>query len=150
MILEKKILELTQAIAYSEKIKKSISEVGVNWHIDHSLKVILKICDQLKKSDPKKYKWNFNPLRLYICSNGSLPRGKGKAPGSVVATGKIHLDGLNKQLEQGKKALKEIETLPPESYFKHQYFGGLNLKVSIKFLEVHTEHHLKIIRDIIE
>ena len=144
------MLELAQVITYSDKIKTSISYVGVDWHIDHSLKVILEAGNILKKSNPENYKLDFNLIRDYIFSKGSIPRRKGKAPKFVVAKDKIHQNDLNEQFLKAKKLLKEIEILPPYSYFEHPYFGLLNLKNSIRFLEIHTVHHLKIIREIIE
>jgi len=150
MVLKKEILELAQLITFSDKIKTSISDVGADWHIDHSLKVILSAYNALKKSKPENYKWTFNLLKRYIFSKGSIPRGRRKTSKIVVVKNKIHQNNLNEQLLKVKKLLKEIETLPPESHFKHPYFGLLNLKDSLRFLKIHTEHHLKIIRDIID
>ena len=144
------MLELAQLITFSDKIKTSISEVGVDWHIDHSLKVILSVYNSLKKSKPENYMWTFNLLRRYIFSHGSIPRRKRKTSKIVVAIDKIHQNNLNAQLLKAKKVLKEIETLPPESHYEHPYFGLLNLKDSLRFMEIHTQHHLKIIRDIID
>ena len=42
----------------------------------------------------------------------------------------------------------DLETLNANSYFKHPYFGDLNLKKTLWFLNLHTNHHLKIIKDI--
>jgi hypothetical protein len=47
-----------------------------------------------------------------------------------------------------KNSLVDLETLNANSYFTHPYFGDLNLKKTIWFLNLHTNHHLKIIKDI--
>jgi len=141
--------ELTPFITRSDKTRTSISDVGVHWHVDHALKVILLVADALKKSNPNNYRPEANLLKLYVFSNGSIPRGKGYAPDFVVASGKIKLQDLREQLAKAKKVIAEIEALPPQSYFEHAYFGPLDLAFSIRFLEIHVEHHLKIIRDII-
>jgi hypothetical protein len=36
-----------------------------------------------------------------------------------------------------------------EQYFHHPFFGHLKLNKTIKFLEIHTNHHLQIIHEII-
>lgn len=35
-------------------------------------------------------------------------------------------------------------------FFKHPYFGNLNVKDAIKMLKLHTRHHIDIINDIIK
>lgn len=150
MILKKEILDLEEHLAYSDKTNNAISDKPVAWHIDHSLRVINGICNALKNSNPEEYKWSFNLIKSYILFTGTIPRGKGRAPKSVVAQGKIVKDDLIGQIELAKRQLQEIKDLPPKSYFIHPYFGALKLNTSIKFLVIHTNHHLKIIEDIIE
>ena len=36
------------------------------------------------------------------------------------------------------------------AYFRHLIFGNLNKKRTIRFLQIHTAHHLKIIQDILK
>lgn len=149
MILNKEILELEDRISDADQVNLSISEKGVDWHIDHSLRVINAVCHALKKSVPEDYKWSFNYIRSYIFLIGYIPRGKGRAPKSVVAQGEIHLNDLREQMDKAKVLLKELEDLPANSHFPHPYFGLLNRNMTIKFLRIHTRHHLKIIKDII-
>jgi hypothetical protein len=42
-----------------------------------------------------------------------------------------------------------LELVSRDHFFEHPYFGKLKLKETIRFLEIHTQHHLDIIRDII-
>ena len=81
-MLIKEIVKLEELIDYSDKIKISVSSKDVYWHIDHSLKFIIGVCNTLKKSNPQHYMWRFNFIRLIVFTNGSIPRGKGKAPKS--------------------------------------------------------------------
>ena len=43
-----------------------------------------------------------------------------------------------------------MKELHANSNFKHPYFGVLNLKMTKRFLEIHTNHHLKIIKEILQ
>jgi len=149
MLLEKKIGELEQKIDHADKLATNISEKAVAWHIDHSLKVIIAVVNALQNSDPANYKWKFNLIRSYIFTVGSIPRGKGKAPKSVLPADHIIKENLLLQLKEAKDQINTIENLPSNSNFKHPYFGILNVIMTTKFLEIHTGHHLKIINDII-
>jgi hypothetical protein len=149
MILAKEIEKLANTIPNYKKQNDAISKSGIDWHVDHSLKVILAVCESLKKSDPKEYKWTFNFLRNVVFITNRFPRGKAKAPKITSAKEKVDKDELLKQLEIVKKELSAIEKLPKNSNFKHFIFGVLNLKQTIKFLGLHTKHHLKITDEII-
>ncbi|MGK7389501.1 MAG: hypothetical protein ACNS60_04095 [Candidatus Cyclobacteriaceae bacterium M2_1C_046] len=144
------IQELEDKLQYSDKLNLAVSEKPVSWHIDHSLRVINGVCHTLKNSNPQEYKGSFNLIKLYILFTGHIPRGKGRAPKSVVSPGEVLKEDLIKQVELAKNQIKEIKTLPPKSFFIHPYFGALKLDTSIKFLAIHTNHHLKIIRDILK
>lgn len=141
--------ELEKTIPNHASLKAAISEREVAWHIDHSLKVINSVTAVLKKSDPKDYRWHFNSTRHFVFLTGYIPRGKGKAPKSVQSFEDITVESLLEQIEQAKIALKELEQLEAKNNFKHPYFGILNRKQTVKFLGLHTKHHLRIIQDIL-
>jgi hypothetical protein len=140
--------QLESHIVDFEKTNVAISQSSIGWHIDHSLMVINGIIDQLKKSSPEQYKWRLNWNRIFIQSVNKIPRGKAKAPKVVQPIEPATADLLISKLEIAKKSLVDLETLNVNSYFTHPYFGDLNLKNTLWFLNLHTNHHLKIIKDI--
>lgn len=149
MSLNKILHHLEQKISPTDITNLKISSKGVHWHIDHSLKVINGVVISLKKSNPENYKWKFNFIRTFILVKGSIPRGKGKAPKSVVNDSTIVLVDIEHQLNEAKKLILELDSLPKKSNFNHPYFGVLNLRMTKLFLKIHTRHHLKIISDIL-
>tara|TARA_R110002073_G_scaffold139232_2_gene289410 strand:+ start:196252 stop:196704 length:453 start_codon:yes stop_codon:yes gene_type:complete len=150
MPLEKEFVEIEQLIQKYEAHNTDISAKGVDWHLDHMLKVILQVSKALKNSDPSEYKASFNFLRNVIFITKTIPRGKARSPKSVIPPDAISKDDLVHQLELAKKSMLLIENLDAKSNFKHPYFNMLNLKQTLKFLKIHTVHHLKICRDIIK
>lgn len=150
MLLENELAELKRFIQHMDKHNSSVSASTVGWHIDHSLRVIIGIFNALRKSVPAEYKWRFNLAWIYVLSINAFPRGKAKAPDAIVARNTVTEDEIAKLLQEARKCLKEIVNLPTKSNFKHKYFGLLNLKQSKKLLKLHTNHHLKIINDIVK
>jgi len=146
--LSKLLNQLESHIIDFEKTNVAISQSSIGWHIDHSLMVINGIIDQLKKSNPEQYKWQFNWNRIFIKSINKIPRGRGKAPKSVKPSETSSIEILYYKLQIANDSIIELENLEPNNYFKHPYFGNLNLKTTIWFLELHTKHHLEIIKDI--
>ncbi|MBT8308712.1 MAG: hypothetical protein KJO37_00005, partial [Bacteroidia bacterium] len=68
----------------------------------------------------------------------------------VLPNNDITTETLQSQLGEAKENLQSISSLDPQATFKHSYFGVLDLKQSIRFVEVHTNHHIKIIKDILK
>ena len=112
------------------------------------LKVINGIYYSISQSDPDQYKPGFNFKRTIIFTIGRIPRGKGKSPKSVLPPEKIKTEDIVKQLNQARENLITINSLNKAQYFSHYIFGILNKEKTKRFLEIHTNHHLKIVRDI--
>ena len=132
-----------------EKTNPTISNATVGWQIAHSLKVINTIINALKLSNPTTYKWKFNKVRFIFMLIGVFPRGKAKAPKAVQPSEDITIEGLKENIEKVRSKLNDWESIDENAYFPHPYFGDLNKKTTLKFLGLHTNHHLKIIRDIV-
>ncbi|MGB0839913.1 MAG: hypothetical protein ACPGXL_07220, partial [Chitinophagales bacterium] len=144
------IASIEHLISYADLSNEKVSQKGIDWHLDHTLKVIIQVSQILTKSDPKRYKWRPNIGRFLIINMGIFPRGRAKAPKSVNNKAPIDVDDLWLQLEEVKKELRDLDKLPAKAYFKHPYLGRLDLRASKRFLTVHTRHHLKIIQDILK
>ncbi|WGD36044.1 DUF1569 domain-containing protein [Olleya sp. YS] len=130
-------------------LNQNISKATVGWHIDHSLKVINSVCLSLQKSEPETYKNNFSFVGKVFFTLGFFPRGKAKAPKYVRPPETILKEDLLQQMQQVKANIKTISHLDQNAYFKHPLFGHINKKRVPHFLTLHTNHHLKIIKEIL-
>ncbi len=148
--IEKQLLELEAKIEQTGILTSSISASSVGWHIEHTLLTINAIIEALKRSDPSQYKWEFSFPKILVFTLNKIPRGRAKAPGQVQP--KINFDRatLAAHIEKTRTHLKELDSVSANHYFEHPYFGKLNLKPTLKFLGIHTQHHIDIINDIIK
>jgi hypothetical protein len=142
--------ELANHIVDHSQSNKAISEASVGWHIEHSLLVIKQITATVAQSEPKLYKSKFNVKRFVVFLTKTIPRGKAKAPKVVIPSEEITVDLLQESLKNTYQAITYLKDCEANQYFMHPFFGQLNKKQTIKFLAIHTEHHLKIIRDILK
>ena len=147
-ILNTLLTQIEENIPFHEKINPSVSESRVGWQLDHSLKVIHGVCTITIKTNPDKYKKNFNLWRSILFTLCHIPRGKTKDPKIVLPPEIITEDDLRKQLQASKKLIEQVKPLPKTSHFIHHVFGTLSKQQVLRFLEVHTKHHLKIVNDI--
>ena len=121
-----------------------VSKANIAWHLDHSCKVINSVVLSLQSSDPKLYENNFSFLGKLFFTLGFFPRGKAKAPKYVRPPEVILKEELTNQLELAKTNIETISGLDKNAYFKHPIFGNINTTRVYRFLEMHTNHHLKI------
>ena len=129
---------------------KIVSEANVGWHIMHSCLVITSITEAIRKSDPSLYKKKFSWKAFFVLLFNKIPRGKAKAPSFTQPANEVSMDMVLQQIAEARKSAELLLTAGKSQYFTHPIFGDLQLPTAIKFLYVHTYHHEKIIRDILQ
>ena len=150
MNLEKLLDHFESRIPLFEKENLAISKSNVGWHIEHSLLTINGVTKVILRSNPKEYQWKFKFSKMVIFILGKIPRGKAKAPQIVVPNTTIDLASLQEHINKTRNSLLELKTISKDHYFEHPFLGKLKKKAAIRFLEIHTNHHLKILEDIIK
>jgi len=150
MFLIEELKELQANIPNMDLINPSISEKGIDWHIDHSYRVIIEVSKILIKSNPDNYKRDFNLSRSVVFMTNIFPRGKARAPKSVVALDEITNEILIDFSEKATAITSDVLNLPAYSHYKHHVFGNLDLEMTKQFIKIHTFHHIKIIREILK
>jgi len=149
VFLAQQIEELESLIKYRDTINPAVSKVPVAWHLDHMLKVINGIYNKLRDSDQSKYKPDINFPRFILFAIGKIPRGRVQSPSSVRPPDVIFTDDIYMQLNTARKNLSELDALNENQHFTHLVFGNMNRKKTKRFIEIHTNHHLSIVRDIL-
>lgn len=148
--LKEQLQEIEQKIPFLSSIDPRVSKVPVSWHLAHSLKVINSISLGLGQADPSAYQKKFSWKKELVYLLGMIPRGKARAPKRVVPDENISAEEIMLQLKNARGAITSISKLPKNAFFEHPYFGHISRDETPKFMVIHTEHHLKIVRDILK
>ncbi|MCT4630756.1 DUF1569 domain-containing protein [Winogradskyella sp.] len=146
--LFKTIDKLESFVPYFERENSKISKSTIGWQIDHSFKVINGVIEVLKTA-PITKKEKLSLIGRFCLAFSYIPRGKGKAPKTVLPPKTISKQEILKQLILAKEGLNSIASVHPKATFKHAIFGVLSKATTLKFLVIHTKHHIKIIEDIL-
>jgi hypothetical protein len=144
------IKKLESHITVKDIRNDSVSKSDVAWQIDHSLKVINLVSKSLILSNPIHYTNQFNKWRFLLFNLNYIPRGRAKAPKMVAPPDEISKELLESQIQLAFENIEQLKVANKNAYFKHFVFGTLNKKRTIRFLKLHTNHHLKIIKDILK
>jgi hypothetical protein len=140
---------LEQRIPQQAMLNEKVSATSVGWHIEHTLLVVNGISKSIAQSDPKAYKWSFSFPRMVVFFRNKIPRGRGKAPQRTQPNKEFNAETLQNRVASARESIRMLEGLHPKSNFEHPYFKQLDLKQTIQFIAIHTQHHLDIIDDII-
>jgi hypothetical protein len=147
--LKVKLNEVASYIAMRDTKNLEVSEASVAWHMDHIYLMVNQLHKALKYSDESKYKADSNPTRDYVFTSNTLPRGKVTAPESIRPAENLTIKTLQMHYNEAIAAVEKFPMLAEKKHFNHPILGTMNRDETIKFLTIHTEHHLKIIREIL-
>jgi len=142
--------ELEAQIANYSSLNQAISEGNVGWHIVHSCLVIDSVCGAVCKSDATKFIKKFSLKAFLVLLINSFPRGKAKAPSFTVPSEELSPASILQSIQASRKSIEALSKAGKNQYFTHPIFGDLNTADTFKFLVVHNNHHLKIIKDILK
>ena len=131
-----------------QKVNTQVSQENIGWHIAHSCKVINTITQAIVQSDPSKAEPKFSFKFYFVLFTNNIPRGKAKAPSFVIPAKTISKEEILADVEASKQSIQTLSKAGKGQYFTHPIFGDLTVAKTLKFLAVHTNHHLKIIKDI--
>lgn len=148
--LIKKLEILQSYIGKGEKTNEKISNATVLWQIHHSFLVVNGVSKVIATSDPKEYEWKFNKNKFFVYLTGKIPRGKVKAPERVKPRDGFDRESTQMLYQEMMENLLKIKNLDKNVFFTHPIFGKINKKDTIKFFNIHTYHHLKIVEEILE
>lgn len=125
----------------------AVSKASSYWQVAHSLRVLHDVTNLLLVANPIDYepKWSF--LKLVIMTTGIIPRGKVRAPKQTAPVVTYPKEDLKRLYNDTKAALNKLNTIPEVACFKHPFFGWMRKNETVKFMAIHTKHHLKILRD---
>ena len=121
-------------------------------HLDHTYKVSMSIVRRITDEDAKPSPRGINLIGRVILMLGWIPRGRGKTPPRLsgeVCTG-AHIEEALARLDQALGALPmDAVTASRSPIVPHPLFGGLTPSQALRFIVVHTKHHLRIVDDIL-
>ncbi|WCL82857.1 DUF1569 domain-containing protein [Saprospira sp. CCB-QB6] len=146
---QQSLTQLKQYLDQAPLLAPQVSARGVDWHIEHSLKAAVAMLQAIVESEPAQFKPKFSPSKSLILATGKIPRGKAKAPKMINNREEIDLSSLPTLFEQTEELLQKVQEQAEKAYFDHPFFGHLKRNQGIKFVAIHSNHHLKIIEDII-
>lgn len=149
--LSEHFMKIEQYLEKRDARKTEVSHADVAWHLDHILKVIDRLYGGVEASKAEDFPGSrFSVQKEIVFLLGDFPRGVAQAPESVTPPETILTEDIIRQLEDVKERLSKASQLDPDQFVEHPVFGPMGRNEALRFIEIHTDHHFKIIEDILE
>jgi len=128
-----------------------VSGWSVAQQIDHMLKVLERAAGLLLTAGEALPK-GINTTGRILLGLGRLPRGVAQAPKATRGE-ETSAEGLRVELQSVREAIGRLRAAAERladrrPLLPHPYFGGLTPGQAVRFLGIHTDHHLRIVADI--
>lgn len=124
-----------------------VTKTTAYWQVHHTLLVLNGVATVLRNSNPADFKPKGSFFKFLIMNTGWIPRGKGKAPAQTRPESTFSQQELLDLLDTTAVNLATLDTINSGACFRHPLFGWLDKKDTIRFMKIHTNHHLKILKD---
>ena len=131
--------------------RESVSKWSVAEQLDHAIRVcsaiLLKVLEP-SEIVPQKLNW----IGRLVLLAGYIPRGKGKSPKAFLPV-PCSQQQLRQSVGETRALLDRVlagrSSESSDRIVRHPLFGGLTAKEALVFANIHTRHHLAIVRDIL-
>jgi hypothetical protein len=128
-----------------------VSGWSVAEQLDHVTKVLEAALARLLAESPPLGQ-GINLVGRVLLAIGRIPRGVGKSPAAVRGAERSAAE-LRAAVERVRALLASVAAdgsplAGDRPVFRHPYFAGLTPGQTLRFLSVHTDHHLRIVADI--
>lgn len=140
--------ELQGWVVSRDDVHPKVSHWSVGQQIAHCCLVVESVARALQDSVPPAPRAKLTAVRLGVFWTGRIPRGRAKAPRRAHPEPGHSTQELNSRLGEAERNMQAIRSLAPDAWFRHFVFDVLKRDQSLRFLRIHTDHHLRIIAEI--
>jgi hypothetical protein len=141
--------ELQEYVPRAAERDADVSGWSVGMHIQHVSLAMVAVCQSLVASKPPAPRSGLNLVRSIVFTSGRIPRGRAKSPDPAVPSEGVTEEELRSLLAESERQLQTARAAPPDRWFRHFAFGVMERDRTLRFLEIHNRHHLRIVQDIL-
>ena len=148
--IEIQLQKIESLLSKIDVTNEKVSKASVGWHLEHLLLILNSSLKGLTMTNPKDYHPKFSLKKFVFLNFGLIPRGKIQAPKQFIPLEVPTQESILKLMNLAKERLKAVENLPEKSFITHPFLGDFDRKTTLRFLWLHSNHHLKIVDDILK
>lgn len=148
--IEIQLQKIESLLSKIDVTNEKVSKASIGWHLEHSLLILNSSLKGLTMTNPQDYNPKFSLKKFVFLNFGMIPRGKIKAPKQFVPLEIPTRESVLKLINLAKERLEAVKNLSEKSFITHPFLGDFDKKTTLRFLWLHSNHHLKIVDDILK
>ena len=148
--IENQLQKIESLLPHINVTNDKVSQASVGWHLEHLLLILNSSLKGLTMTNPADYHPKFGLKKFVFLNFGLIPRGKISAPKQFFPLEIPTKESIMKLINLAKDRLEATKDLPEKSFITHPFLGDFDRKTTLRFLWLHSNHHLKIIDDILK
>lgn len=124
-------------------------------HVALSMKLIADAIDNLVANPDENAGHQPEPIGMAVLQAGAIPRGAGQAPEGITPQDTPTQEDVRAQLSEVKQRwdafterADDLQAIP--ATFRHFALGNFTCAQWARFIAIHNDHHLAIVRDILD
>jgi len=148
--IEIQLQKIESLLSKIDVTNEKVSKASLGWHLEHLLLILNSSLKGLTITNPKDYNPKFSLKKFVFLNFGMIPRGKIRAPKQFIPLEVPTQESILKLINLAKTRLEAVKNVPEKSFITHPFLGDFDKKTTLRFLWLHSNHHLKIVDDILK
>lgn len=145
--LDRLFRAMNALVPYANATNRSVSGWSVGEHLEHVCTVAAGFAVVLITGRGPAFTARMPEHRDMVLVDGHIPRGKIKAPPVAAPKGVESAEAYTRMLDRTHARLKSAAEQPGQRTADHPLLGTMTRNEVLRFVAVHTAHHLAIIDD---
>ena len=148
--IEIQLQKVESLLSKIDLINEKVSKASFGQHLEHLLLILNSSLKGLTITNPQDYNPKFSLKKFVFLNFGMIPRGKIRAPKQFIPLEIPTQESILKLINLEKTRLEAVKNLPEKSFITHPVLGDFDKKTTLRCLWLHSNHHLKIVEDILK
>ena len=135
-------------LGFSGVTVADISEWSIGQHAEHVVRATSALTILVMRNRASEGSNESGAMKVALLNQGFIPRGVAQAPEGTLPAEETDIDALNQLILKTSNRIRRLAEVGPDAAAIHPYLGEMKRDEAIRFMEIHLDHHLQIMREI--
>ncbi|MDA0752462.1 MAG: DUF1569 domain-containing protein [Bacteroidetes bacterium] len=146
--LLERLNQVAEFLPHASLRNEHISRWSIGQQAEHVIRATSAFTVQILRNRKPDGSGVQKPITAQLLAHGMIPRGVADAPEATLPQLSTSPEELETLLLKARKRVSRLVEVHPESVANHPYLGEMDRDEIFRFMVIHLDHHLAIMREI--